>query len=144
MSKYPSSNSVLPGCGFHHVAIRAWDFDKSLAFYTEVFGFRPKIGWGHKPERAVMLDTGDGNYLEIFEGKTVEGQKPEGAIIHFALRVENCDAALERARTAGATVTMEPKTVEIPSYPTGPTPVRIAFVRGPDGEHIEFFQNSLT
>jgi glyoxylase I family protein len=139
-----SSNTALPGCGFHHVAIRAWDFDRSVAFYTEVLGFRHKIGWGEKPGRAVMLDTGDGNYLEIFEGKTTEGHKPEGAILHFALRVDDCDAALERARAAGALVTMEAKDVSIPSSPTGPTPVRIAFIKGPDGETIEFFQNTLT
>lgn len=139
-----STNTKLPGCGFHHIAIRAFDFDKSLAFYTEDFGFRVKIGWGEKPDRAVMLDTGDGNYLEIFEGKTTEGHKPEGAVIHFALRVKSCDQAMDVARAAGAVVTMEPKNVDIPSYPSGPTPVRIAFVKGPDGEHIEFFENALT
>lgn len=144
MSISSDTNPVLPGCGFHHVAIRSWDFDKTVAFYTEAFGFRPKIGWGEKPDRAVMLDVGDGNYLEVFEGKTTEGHKPEGAVIHFALRVKSCDDAVARARAAGALVTMEPKNVDIPSYPTGPTPVRIAFIKGPDGEHIEFFENSLT
>jgi hypothetical protein len=41
---------------------------------------------------------------------------------------------------------MEPKTVEISTTTHGPgkVPVRIAFVKGPDGEVIEFFQNDLT
>ena len=88
-----------------------------------------------------MLDTGDGNYIELFAGGSKE-PKPEGVILHFALRTDNCDAALERARAAGMQVTMEPKDVEIPSTP--PTPVRIAFCKGPDGEVIEFFQNDRT
>ena len=89
-----------------------------------------------------MLDAGDGNYMEIFADGTNE-PKPDGSIIHFALRTSDCDAALERARVAGAEVTMEPKSLDIPSTPHM-TPVRIAFCKGPDGEVIEFFQNELT
>mgnify|MGYP000053010412 CR=1 FL=1 len=43
----------------------------------------------------------------------------------------------------GAEVTMEPKSLNIPSEPSE-TPVRIAFCKGPDGEIIEFFQNETT
>ena len=59
----PGKNSTIGGGGFHHVAIRARDFDKSVAFYTAALGFTPKIAWVDKPSRAIMLDTGDGNYL---------------------------------------------------------------------------------
>ena len=135
-------NKTLGGGGFHHVAIRAYDFDASVRFYTEALGFTQKIAWGEGEKRAVMLDAGDGNYMEIFANGKHE-PKPEGAIIHFALRTNNCDAAIERARAAGAQVTVEPKDVDIPSTPHR-TPVRIAFCKGPDGEIIEFFQNELT
>jgi len=136
------SNTVLGGGGFHHVAIRARDFDASVRFYTEALGFKEKLRWGQGDKRAIMLDAGDGNYLEIFANGQ-EGPKPEGAIIHFALRTDNTDAAIARARAAGAIVTVEPKDVLIPSAPQ-PTPVRLAFCKGPDGEVIEFFQNSTT
>jgi glyoxylase I family protein len=136
------TNSVLGGGGFHHVAIRARDFDAAVKFYTEGLGFKVKIAWGEGAKRAVMLDTGDGNYLEIFAGGSAE-PKPEGAILHFALRTNDCDAAVRRATAAGAVVTMEPKNIDIPTRP-GPTPVRIAFCKGPDGELIEFFQNEMT
>ncbi len=135
-------NAVLGGGGFHHVAIRARDFEATVRFYTDGLGFTEKIAWGADNHRAVMLDTGDGNYLEIFAGGSAE-PKPEGALLHFAIRTSDCDAALRRAAAAGAVVTMEPKSLDIPSRP-GPTPVRIAFCKGLDGEVIEFFQNELT
>ena len=136
------SNAAIGGGGFHHVAIRAHDFDASVRFYTAALGFRERIAWGEGDKRAVMLDTGDGNYLEVFAGGKA-GAKPEGAILHLAIRTADCDAALARARAAGAQVTMEPAAIDIPSRP-GPTPVRIAFFKGPDGEVIELFQNEVT
>ena len=140
-------NATLGYGGFHHVAIRARDFDKSVAFYQQAMGFTERIAWGEAPKRAIMLDTGDGNYLEIFERADQAAASPEdneqASILHFALRTNDPDAAIERVRAAGMKVTMEPKDVEMPSRPE-PTPVRIAFCHGPDGEVIEFFKNEKT
>ena len=138
----PNRNTTIGGGGFHHVAIRSYDWDKSVKFYMEALGFEEKIRWGEGTERGILLDTGDGNYLEIFANGSGE-PKPEGCIIHFALRTDDCDAAVERARAAGAVITTEPKDVVIQSKPK-PTPVRLAFCKGPDGEIIEFFQNTTT
>ena len=135
-------NKILGGGGFHHVAIRVKDFAASVKFYTEVLGFTEKISWGEDQSRAIMLDTGDGNYFELFAGGSAE-PKPEGTYLHIALRCDDPDAALERCRKAGCEVTMEPTALDIPSTPI-PTPVRICFCKGPDGEIIEFFKNELT
>lgn len=137
----PNQSSTPVVSGFHHVAIKARDFDASVRFYTEALGFREKIRWGEGDKRAVMLDAGDGNYLEVFAGG--KAPLPEGVILHFALRTHDPDAAIERARSAGARVTVEPKDVNIQSTPF-PVPVRLAFCKGPDGEIIEFFKNELT
>ena len=136
------TNSVLGGGGFHHIAMRVHDFDASVKFYTEALGFREKISWGEGDGRAIMLDTGDGNYLEIFAGGTAD-PKPEGAVLHFALRTKDTDAVVEHVRATGAEITVEPKDVDIQSRPQN-TPVRLAFCKGPDGEIIEFFQNDRT
>jgi catechol 2,3-dioxygenase-like lactoylglutathione lyase family enzyme len=133
--------------GLHHVALRAGDFDRSVAFYTDVLGFATKIAWGEKPARAVMLDAGDGNYVEVFErpGDPPATDDPPTVLLHFAIRTHDVDAATERAREAGCRITMEPKDVDIPTtVGPHPTPVRIAFFRGPDNEEIELFQNELT
>ncbi len=139
------TNEKIGGGGFHHVAIRARDFDRTVGFYTEALGFEPRLSWGEAPKRAIMLDTGDGNYLEVFERPTESGDG-NGPILHFALRTASVDEAIERAHAAGAEVTVEPKAVELHNTLPGggPVPVRIAFCKGPDGELIEFFQNEDT
>jgi len=128
------NNRVIGGGGIHHAAIRVHDFDASVKFYTEVLGFTERVRWGEGDKRGILLDTGDGNYLEIFAGGA-PGPKPEGAFLHLALRTDDVDAAIEVARAAGMEVTVEPKDVSL-----GPVQARVAFFKGPDGEIIEFFQ----
>ena len=114
------------------------DFDRVVKFYTDGLGFTAAMRWGEGDHRAVMLDMGNGGGIEIFAGGT-EGEKPEGAVLHYALQVRDCAAALALALAAGAIQTMAPTRIDIPTQP-GPTPVRIAFCRGLGGELIEFFQ----
>ncbi len=131
-------NTAIGGGGFHHVSIKVKDIEVSEKFYTEVLGMTKTISWGEGEKRAMMLDAGDGACIELFAGGSTD-PLPAGAIWHFALRSDDPDKAIERARAAGAAITVEPKDVLIPSTP--PTPVRIAFCKGPDGESIEFFKN---
>lgn len=128
--------------GFHHAALKVANLDAVVAFYKQGLGLTEKIAWGEGNSRAVLLDCGNGNYIEVFAGGA-GGSVPEGLVMHLALRTSDCDGALARAVAAGAVVTMAPKDVTIPSTPQ-PTPVRIAFCRGLAGEIIEFFQNELT
>ncbi|HEY0073016.1 MAG TPA: VOC family protein [Abditibacteriaceae bacterium] len=134
-------NNTIPGCGFHHVAIRTAKWDESIRFYTQGLGFNQKITWDEAPRRAVMLDTGDGNYLEIFEREAIENGPDDNraSILHFALRADDCEAAVEKARAAGAEVTLEPKVPE-PFTQLG-LKTKIAFIKGPDGEIVEFFES---
>ncbi len=132
------TRSTIGGAGFHHVAVRVGDLERAVAFYADALGMTVSKAWGEGDGRAVMLDAGNGNYLELFAGGT-DGPKEGGAILHVALRATDVDAALRRARTAGAEVTMEPRDVDIPTQPR-PYPVRIAFCRAPDGTVLEFFQ----
>lgn len=136
------TNSTIGGGGFHHVAVRVPDFDVVMSFYKGVLGFTERIAWGEGDKRAVMLDVGDGAYLEVFAGGTAT-PKEDGPILHMALRTDNVDTAVERARAAGMKVTVEPKDVTIPSHPHE-TPVRLAFFRGPAGELYELMANELT
>lgn len=147
MRRPKQENQRIPGCGFHHVAIRTSDWDRTMRLYEDGLGFHAALRWGEAPRRAVMLDSGDGNYLEVFERDPgpAGSERPAGAedsILHFCLRVDDCDGAVARARAAGFEVTVEPKSIEI----SGSTlvPVRLAFIKGPSGEICEFFQNEIT
>jgi glyoxylase I family protein len=127
--------------GFHHAALKVADYDRVVGFYRDGLGFVERISWGEGDGRAIMLDAGNGNYLEVFAGG--QDAAAEGSVLHLAFRTDDCDAALACAVRAGARVTVEPKDVTIPSRPA-PTPVRIAFCLGLAGEVIEFFQNQTT
>jgi len=118
--------------GVHHIALRASDFARSKAFYTEVLGLTQVAEW----DGAAMLDCHDGTCIELFDGKE---PAPQGGWIHLAFRTEDCDAAYEAALAAGAQPQTPPKETVIPARPN-PIPVRLAFVVGFDGEVIEFFQ----
>ena len=130
--------------GFHHVCIKTREWDRTLAFYVNTLGFTEKITWRTAPNRAVMLNTGDGNYLEVFED-LAHTPSPNGAVLHFALRTTRLDEVAALVRATGAKITMEPKDVTIATTNAhAPVPIRIFFCEGPSGEVIEFFQNSLT
>ena len=137
-------NAILGGGGLHHVCLKTRDWDATMRFYVDTLGCTPKVAWRSAPARAVMLDAGDGNYIEVFEDLAYQGA-PLGVINHFALRTTRLDAVAERVRTAGYKITVEPRDVTIPNTTSvGPVPVRIFFCDGPNGESVEFLQNTLT
>ncbi len=110
------------------------DIERSIAFYREAFGFTLMRRWGESPG-AAMLDMGDGAILELFERP--DAVRLDGHLVHIALRSADVDADYARAMQAGAQELTAPKDVDIPSDPV--FPVRIAFVKGPDGEPVELF-----
>lgn len=137
-------NPILGGGGFHHVCMKTRDWDATMRFYKDTLGCTEKVAWRTAPQRAVMLDAGDGNYIEIFEDAAYVGA-PLGAINHFALRITRLDEVAARVRAAGFKITMEPRDVTIATTNgVGPVPVRIFFCDGPNGESIEFLQNTVT
>ena len=131
-----STNTRFSQCGFHHMALRAVNFDASLAFYTEGMGFPIAHSWGEGEKRIALLDLGDGNYLELFacpEGTEIVGGNQ---FFHLALRSIDVDSDIEKVRLLGCTITIEPKSVEV----NGKI-IRVGFFLGPEGETLEFFQN---
>lgn len=129
-------NEVLGGGGIHHISMYVKDLDTSVKFYCEVMGFKEALTWMKDNDRAIILDSGDGSFFELFE--SVGGNNQTGAIRHVALRTLNCGSVIEKVRAAGYEITMEPRDVILSSNP--PTPIRIAFFKGPDGESVELFQ----
>ncbi len=144
--------SLTSGNCFHHVAIRAVDFDATVKFYTEGLGFRVHFPFAipGRIDRAAFLDAGDGRFVEVFgQGSNVqtEGRRrqpgeeaTENALLHFCLRAVDTDASYARAIAAGATPRVEPVTRRLSEAPL--VEARIAFINGPNGEVIEFMQSA--
>ncbi len=133
------SNSVIKGCGTHHIAVQTRDWDASLKLYRDVMGMQVVAKFGSAERKIVLLDTGDGSHIELFEPQshTPAPGDPAGndPITHFALTVDDTHAAIEHVRQAGYEITMEPKSLTLDGMD-----VTIAFFNGPNGESIEFFQ----
>lgn len=132
------ANALIEGLGFHHIALKANDFEASVAFY-EKLGMKPMVGWGEKDQRIQMFDLGDGGRLELFAGGSDAAYPAEGKYMHLALCCQDVDAAYAHALSVGAVAFKPPKTVELDSHPEKMT-IRIAFVLGPSGEQLEFFK----
>ena len=132
------ANEIIKGMGFHHVALQAADYDAAYRFYTEGLGMRLYSTWGEGSGRIAMLDLGDGGILELFAcGQEAPAACPR--YIHFAMKVDDVDAAYEAALKAGAKPKSEPKVVPLDSKPVKLT-LNCAFVYGPGGEELEFFK----
>src|SRR5580692_1889609 len=80
----------MKSTGLHHVAIPVDDVDAALQFYVQDLGFSVN------PERpstitieGFWLDVGDGvNQVHIMKGE------PQAGMFHFALAVDDLDAAI--------------------------------------------------
>ena len=131
------SNEIIKGLGFHHIALKVKDFEKSAKFY-EALGFKMFTEWTNPGGNIRMYDIGDGGILELFSGGG-DHLSENGKWIHFAMRTGDVEAAYATALAAGATPLTPPKTVDVDSSPVKIT-LNVAFVKGPDGEELEFFR----
>lgn len=123
--------------GFHHIGLSVRDAQKSLAFYTEGLGGKEvfRFAMGGDPSRIIyLIEMGPGAVMEIIPNGTGE---PESAAkwAHIALETSDARAAFESAVAAGAIVKSAPADMML-----GTMAVVNAFVYGPEGETIEFFE----
>ena len=114
--------------GIHHVNIKVPNVDEAIRFYCEGLGLTLK----RREDRSAIISTPDGIILEFSADGTAGWDK--GGITHVCYNTWDVDAAFARALEYGAVI----------SRPQGPEPytykdLRMAFVRTPSGEEIEFW-----
>jgi len=134
-----TKNQVIAGCGMHHIAIQARDWEASLRLYQDVLGMEQVAEFGPPDRKIILLDMGDGNHIELFQPLADTPDPGSESVLdpfmHIALATTDTLAAIEHVREAGYMVTIEPKTVDLDTMT-----VTIAFFQGPNHEIIEFFQ----
>lgn len=122
--------------GYHHIGLIVQDTEKSLKFYTEGLGGKITFSFpmGNSGKTIYLVDLGGNAVVEIIPRG--EGEDEANAHwAHIAVAAGNARAAYELALKAGAVSRNEPQDTSL-----GTMAVCNAFVKGPDGEVIEFFQ----
>ena len=122
--------------GLGHVAIYTRDMEESIAFYE-------KLGGTVKDRDGVPTPEGEKKLaLVSFGGITLElvqdpGAMEAGNIPHFALLVDDLDAAAAAVRAAGVDTFLTPEKKVLPGLFGG---LQNWFFTGPSGEQIELLQ----
>lgn len=119
--------------GIHHISMKCKteeELRKVKEFYIEILGLKVCREWTD----GFMLDTGNG-MIEIFTN--AEGEHRLGAIRHIALLTDDVDGTIEKVKSAGYEVFVEPNDKVFDSVP--PFKIRMVFCFGPLGEQVEFF-----
>lgn len=119
--------------GLAHVALYTDKFEDTNAFYKNAFGAK-ELGYFMTDKRGTWLLIGDA-ILEIFEDEAM----PEGSFKHIALSCDSVDESYQIALEHGATAHVEPKDICLAL--DVPQELRIAFVKGINGEQIELCEN---
>lgn len=113
--------------GIHHVSINVDDVDAAVEFYTKMLGFnlrsdRPDFGF-------------DGAWLDVANQQVhlIRAETPAALGQHYAVLVEDIDAAVTELRSRGVSV-------------GDPSPVgssRQAFLSDPSGNAIELHERPI-
>ncbi len=122
--------------GYHHIGLYAQDWEKSLKFYTDGLGGEITFSFpmGNTGKTIYLVDLGGNAVVEIIPKGNGEAET-NAHWAHIAVATDDARAAYEKARKAGALAQSEPQDLLL-----GTMAVCNAFVLGPDGEVIEFFQ----
>jgi lactoylglutathione lyase len=124
--------------GLGHVAVYTKDLDESIAFYKRIGGALRQRAALSTPEGDKLLALVDfgGVTLELIQSPTPM-PLTEGNVPHFAVYVDDLDAAAAAIRSAGVDTFLTPEKKVLPDLFGG---LQNWFFTGPSGEQIELLQ----
>ena len=120
--------------GLGHIGLHVRDLEASKKFYTQLLGF--SVTCTAPLENGTVLCFLRNGDCEIeLISKPCYAPLQDGHFEHLCLKVADIDAAIAHLQSHG--IQMEGPVAAIPNVYNG---VRLAFFRGPDGEHLELNQ----
>ena len=121
--------------GLGHIAIYTKDMDESIAFYEKIGGALRQRASIPPPDgdKLLALVSFGGFALELIQSPTPM-RLTEGNVPHFAVYVDDLDAAAAAVRAAGVDTFMTPEKKVLPDLFGG---LENWFFTGPSGEQIE-------
>lgn len=119
----------------HHVAVHCSDLDRSVAFYTNCFGFSVSSRRDRPEGGGIAFVRLGGMALELTQRAGREHPKEPMSGMHFAIEADDIDAVVAHLTAQGVEMRMKPKAPR--SAATNPDAKYRAVFGGPDGEHIE-------
>ena len=124
--------------GLGHVAVYTRDMEESIAFYEKLGGVVKGRGAVSAPagEKKLALVLFGGITLELIQSPT-DMPMGEGNVPHFAILVDDLDAAAAEVRAAGVDSFLTPEKKVLPDLFGG---LQNWFFSGPSGEQIELLQ----
>ena len=122
--------------GYHHIGLTVEDAEKSLKFYQNALGGKLTFSFpmGDSGKTIYLVDLGGNAVVEIIP-KGAREVETNARWAHIALSTDDTRGAYKTALAGGALARSEPGDTHL-----GTMAVCNAFVTGPDGESIEFFQ----
>ena len=114
------------GAGVHHVSLNVHDAEAARRFYVDVLGFAERTDRPDFPFAGAWLDVGD-QQVHLLEVADVDPPKGQ----HFALRVDDLDAAIAELTARGVEVSEPARLGDV---------CRQAFFHDPTGNLIELNQ----
>lgn len=121
--------------GLGHIAIHTKDMEESIAFYGKIGGALQQRASIPTPDgdKLLALVSFGGFTLELIQSP-VPTPMTEGNIPHFAVYVDDLDAAAAAVKAAGVDTFMTPEKKVLPNLFGG---LENWFFTGPSGEQIE-------
>jgi len=111
------------------------DLDRSVAFYRDRLGLKPRRRFEVKENNAeiAFMEDPDGNAIELTHWRDKKQLLEGDNFDHVAFGVKDMKATVERLRAQGTTIVMEPFTLKGGSH-------QIAFIKDPDGNWLELME----
>ena len=121
--------------GLGHIAIHTKDMEESIAFYEKIGGALRQRASISTPdgEKLLALVSFGGFTLELIQSP-VPVPMGEGNVPHFAVYVDDLDAAAAAVKATGVDTFMTPEKKTLPNLFGG---LENWFFTGPSGEQIE-------